>query len=209
MFVGIYWLDERLEKQIDDIIAAVKDFDLGWDAVDTISVGNEDVHRGEKTPSEVIDFVSRAKTQLRDAGYQGPVVHVDSQDRILANPELCSEAAGDYIAANIHPFFNAHNTAEHAGDFVLDQIGLLHQCGMSKRRRRDNVRVRATEVGWPKAGDANGIAVPSKDNQLTAIESIKSKEFDQLILFSAFDNKWMKDGPNTFNTEKFWGILDP
>ena len=209
VFVGIYWLDHRLDQQIADIVSGIEAAGAGWDPVDTISVGNEDVHRGEKTPGEVIAMVSDARMKLRKAGYQGPVVHVDSQDQFLANPELCSEAAGDYIAANIHPFFNAHNSAENAGEFVADQIELLRQCGASTRRRREDVRVRATEVGWPKAGSPNGIAVPSKDNQITAIESIKSQNFDQLILFSAFDNKWMKDGPNTFNTEKFWGILDP
>jgi exo-beta-1,3-glucanase (GH17 family) len=208
VFVGIYWLDERLDEQIQEVIDGVSSSGAGWDPVDTISIGNEDVHRGEKTPAEIITIVTEARNKLKAAGYNGPVVHVDSQDQILANPGLCGEGAGDYIAANIHPFFNGHNAAEDAGQFVEDQIELLRQCGAKARRKRAGFRVRAAEVGWPKAGDVNGIAIPSKENQRIALESIKSKNLNDLILFSAFDNKWMKDGPNTFGTEKFWGILD-
>lgn len=208
VFVGIYWLDERLDEQIQAVIDGVNESGASWDPVDTISIGNEDVHRGEKTPGEIIAIVTQAKNKLRAAGYNGPVVHVDSQDQILANPELCGEGAGDYIAANIHPFFNSHNAAEDAGQFVADQIELLRQCGAQARRKRDGFRVRATEVGWPKAGGANGIAVPSKENQRIALESIQSQNLDEVILFSAFDHKWMKDTPNTFGAEKFWGILD-
>lgn len=208
VFVGLYWLDERFDDQIQAIVDAVADSGIGWDAVDTVSIGNEDVHRREKTPGEIIAYVQRAKGRLSEAGYNGPVVHVDSQDSILANPELCSEDAGDYIAANVHPFFNDHTPADQAGQFVRDQLELLRSCGASKRRRRSDVRVRVAEVGWPKNGDPNGEAVPGKANQRVALESIKNAAADHLIFFSAFDHKWMKDGPTTFNTEQHWGILD-
>ena len=208
VFIGIYWLDERLDEQIQAIVDGVNAAGAGWGPVDAISIGNEDVHRGEKSVAEVIGFVQAAKTKLRAAGYNGPVVHVDSQDVFLANPELCSEAAGDYIAANVHPFFNDQTTAEKAGDFVQGQIDLLRQCGASQRSRRDDVQVRVAEVGWPKSGEANGAAVPGKANQQVAIESIKNMASDHIIFFSAFDNKWMKDTPATFGTEQYWGILD-
>jgi exo-beta-1,3-glucanase (GH17 family) len=208
VFVGLYHLDERFEGELQDIISHIDAVGAGWDPVDTISIGNEDVHRGSKTPGEVIAYVQRARTKLRDVGYHGPVVHVDSQNEVLANPELCSEEAGDYIAANVHPFFNDHTTAEQAGDFVEMQIEMLRQCGASKRRRRKDVRVRVAEVGWPKDGHPNGDAIPSKENQIVALASIKSKNFEGVIFFSAYDHKWMQDGPTTFNTEKFWGILD-
>jgi exo-beta-1,3-glucanase (GH17 family) len=208
VFVGLYFLDDRFDSQITDIISHVAAVGAGWDIVDTISVGNEDVHRGAHSPGEVIGYVQAARARFRGAGYNGPVVHVDSQNEVLANPELCSEAAGEYIAANVHPFFNSQTDAHQAGDFVAGQIEMLRNCGANQRRRRQDVRVRVVEVGWPKSGDPNGFAVPSKENQIAALESIKSKGFDSVILFSAYDHEWMQDGPGTFNTEKFWGILD-
>jgi exo-beta-1,3-glucanase (GH17 family) len=208
VFMGVYWLDSRLPTEIQAIINAIQSSGAGWDIVDTISVGNEDVHRGEKTPDQIFDAVSSARKQLQAAGYDGPVVHVDSQEAILANIDLCSQSAGDYIAANIHPFFNSQTSADQAGDFVQGQIDLLKQCGAAKRRRRGDIRVRVTETGWPKNGDANGVAIPSKDNQNTAVGSIKSKIASDIIMFSAFNNYWMQDDATTFNTEHYWGLLD-
>jgi exo-beta-1,3-glucanase (GH17 family) len=208
VFMGVYFLDERLTEEIQTIINAVKSSGSSWDAVDTISVGNEDVHRGEKTSSQIFDAIAQSGSQLQAAGYNGPIVHVDSQEAILAHPGLCSHEAGDYIAANVHPFFNSQTSADQAGDFVQGQIDLLKQCGMAKRHRRDGVRVRVTETGWPKNGDTNGVAVPSKDNQRAAVDSIKSTIADDVIMFSAFNNYWMKDGASTFNTEHYWGLLD-
>jgi exo-beta-1,3-glucanase (GH17 family) len=114
--------------------------------------------------------------------------------------------AGDYIAANIHAFFNPQTPANQAGDFVANQVDALQQCGASHRRK--NVRVRVTETGWPKEGEANGAAIPGKANQNAAIASIKRKLGNDVFLFSAFNNYWMKNNPSTFGAEHFWGVLD-
>jgi exo-beta-1,3-glucanase (GH17 family) len=207
VFMGVYWLDNRLSSEVQAIINEVESSGSGWDRIDTISIGNEDVHRREKTPGQIYDAVFTAKNQLRAAGYTGPVVHVDSQEAILANPDLCGERAGDYIAANVHPFFNAQTSADQAGDFVQKQIDLLKQCGAASHYRHSERRVRVTETGWPKNGDANGAAIPSKANQNVALDSIKSKIANDVIIFSAFNNYWMRDDSTTFNTEHYWGLL--
>ena len=64
-----------------------------------------------------------------------------------------------------------------------------------------------TESGWPSAGDANGKAVPSVRNQQVAVESLKGTFKDNLILYSAFNNLWMKDSGATFGAERFWGVM--
>ena len=207
LFLGAYHLDASLPAQVQTIINAAR-ASGGWSRVDTISIGNEDVHRGEKTPAQIFASVGIAKAQLRLAGYHGPVVHVDSQDAILAHPSLCSHLAGDYIAANIHAFFNPETTADQAGDFVANQVNLLQQCGTANHKGAKNVRVRVTETGWPKNGQKNGVAVPSKSNQNAAVASIKRKFANDLFFFSAFNNYWMKNDASTFDTEHYWGMLD-
>lgn len=205
VFLGVYWLDDRLGSQLQTIVEAIKVNGNNWGLVDSIAIGNEDVHRGGSA-MQVAGAVTKSRFVLRASGYRGPIVHVDSQDAILANPLLCTRAAGDYIAANIHAFFNPNTPAEQAGEFVSGQVDALRACGAG--RKRGNVRVRVTETGWPKDGVANGAAVPSKDNQLKAIASIKAKMGNDVFLFSAFNNYWMRDGPATFNAEHYWGILD-
>jgi exo-beta-1,3-glucanase (GH17 family) len=203
--LSAFFLDNRLVPDLNTIAAAGQAH--GWDTVDTITVGNEDVNKGAASVGQVIASVATARNILRAAGYNGPIVHVDTQNAILANPELCGHAAGDYIAANIHPFFNPNTPAEQAGSFVSGQVQALQQCGSTSWKRR-NTRVRVMETGWPKGGEANGAAVPSKSNQQTAISSIKKALGSDVFLFSAFNNYWMKNDASTFNTEHFWGIFD-
>jgi exo-beta-1,3-glucanase (GH17 family) len=206
VFLGVYWLDGRLGDELRTIVDAIRDNDNNWGIVDSIAIGNEDVHRGEQTPTGIFRAIAKSRVVLRLGGYRGPIVHVDSQDAILNNPQLCSRLAGDYIAANIHAFFNPNTPADQAGDFVANQVDALRACGAGKKRR--NVRVRVTETGWPKEGLPNGAAIPSKENQLTAIASIKAKLGNDVFLFSAFNNYWMHNDPSTFNAEHYWGILD-
>lgn len=204
--LGAYFIDPgRLPGGLMEIIKAGKR--NGWGSVDTITIGNEDVNRGEMSPAGIVAAIATARIMLRPAGYRGPIIHVDTQNAILDHPILCSRHAGDYIGANIHAFFNSQTSADQAGDFVAGQVDALRQCGSTSWKRRD-VRVRVMETGWPKAGEANGAAVPSKSNQNAAIASIRRKLSNDVFLFSAFNNYWMKNSAGTFNTEHFWGMLD-
>jgi exo-beta-1,3-glucanase (GH17 family) len=206
VFLGVYDISPMaVPGQIRTIVSAAYQ-NGGWGNVDAVSIGNEDVQRGA-SPGQVIAAVNQARAMLRPAGYGGAIVHVDTQNAILAHPELCGHVAGDYIAANIHAFFNPNTPADHAGDFVAGQVDALRQCGSTSWKRR-SVRVRVAETGWPKAGEANGMAVPGKSYQQAAIASIKSKLSSDVFLFSAFNNYWMKDSAGTFNAEHFWGTLD-
>jgi exo-beta-1,3-glucanase (GH17 family) len=204
VFLGAFYLDGQLAGDLQSMIAQVNG---EWGLVDTIGIGNEDVNKGSASVGQVLDAISLARSTLNGAGYKGPIVHVDTQNAILANPELCSHRAGDYIAANIHAFFNPNTPASQAGEFVAGQVDALRRCGSTSWKRRD-VRVRVTETGWPTDGNANGAAVPSKANQQAAIASIKRALGKDVVLFSAFNNYWMRNSAGTFNTEHFWGMFN-
>jgi exo-beta-1,3-glucanase (GH17 family) len=204
VFLGAFFLDGRLAGDLQSMISQVNG---EWGLIDTVGIGNEDVNKGSASVGQVLDAISLARGTLNGAGYKGPIVHVDTQNAILANPELCSHRAGDYIAANIHAFFNPNTPASQAGDFVAGQVDALRACGSTSWKRRD-VRVRVTETGWPTDGNANGAAVPSKANQQAAIASIKRALGKDVVLFSAFNNYWMRNSAGTFNTEHFWGMFN-
>jgi exo-beta-1,3-glucanase (GH17 family) len=195
VFAGIFNV-AQVDTEIQTLIAAAKS---SWDSIDTVSIGNEVVNAGGNAAS-VVAAVNSARTQLRAAGYNGPVVTVDTFIALINHPELCQ--ASDYAAANCHAFF-AGVDASSAGSYVSQQAAAVAKaCGGKKTV--------ITESGWPHQGGANGQAVPSKPNQQAAIGSLKSSfssNPSDLILFTAFDELWKDDNANTFGAEKFYGFL--
>jgi exo-beta-1,3-glucanase (GH17 family) len=193
IFLGVYNIAD-VASEVQSIISAVSS---DWSIVDTISIGNELVNQGTAA-STVVAAINTARSLLTAAGYTGPVVTVDTFNAIIANPELCE--ASDYAAANCHAFFDSTSTASNAGNYVSEQAARVKEaCGGKK--------VVITESGWPWKGDSNGAAVPSVENQQTAIASIKSKFDKDIILFSAYDDGWKKNFEGSFNCEQYWGFL--
>ncbi|KAL5333043.1 glycoside hydrolase superfamily [Aspergillus crustosus] len=195
VFTGVYDL-QNLHASLQMIIDAARP-DLS--ILHTVSIGNELLNRGQNSVGDVTNAVRDARGYLRAQGYNGPVVTVDTFSKIFEHPDLCH--ASDYCAANCHSFFDAYQTPEKAGAYVRNIArGLSSMTGK---------RTIITESGWPHAGQQNGKAVPSPENQRRAIESLR-KEFwndhDDLVLFSAFDDAWKLDNQWTFGAEKFWGI---
>lgn len=194
LFLGIFDINS-VEAQAATIIAAVKG---DWSSIDTVSVGNEIVNGGGSVDA-VVAAVNTARTTLRGAGYNGPVVTVDTFVAMIAHPELCQ--CSDYAAANAHAFFDGGVAAGNAGQFVLEQSQrVASACGGKK--------VVITESGWPWQGATNGAAVPSKENQKAAIDSIKSKFSENIILFTAFDDLWKQNNAATHGAECYWGFVE-
>lgn len=195
---GLFSLDN-----LGDQVATLTDgIESDWSNVDTVSVGNELVNNGQASPQQIQDALTAARQLLSSAGWTGPVVTVDTFVAALAHPELC--ASSDYCAVNIHPFFDPNTPAEQAGTFVLNMVQALRT-----KLGNPSARVRVTESGWPWQGSANGQAVPGVDQQAAAISSIQSAFADNpedVVLFSAFNDRWKAAAPETFYAEQFWGM---
>ncbi|KAF1987601.1 glycoside hydrolase family 17 protein [Aulographum hederae CBS 113979] len=197
VFAGVYDL-KSVSEETQELIDAVNAAEGGWDNIDTVSIGNEDINRGAATVSAVISATNSARGQLRAAGWTGPIVHVETFNQYLANPEIC--AISDYAAANCHAFFDPTVRAEFAGEYVWGQaLRVALACGGKP--------VTITESGWPWNGETDGLAVPSRENQEKAVASLKRVFKSNLVLFSAFNDPWKVDQPGTFNAEKYWGFL--
>ncbi|OJJ40343.1 hypothetical protein ASPWEDRAFT_102180, partial [Aspergillus wentii DTO 134E9] len=198
VFAGIFNLEgfpDSLETIMD---AAAGD----WSPFHTIAIGNELVNGKHNSAEEVVQAVHTARGRLRDAGYEGPVVTVDTFSVMLKHPELCH--ASDYCAANCHAFFDANQTPEKAGAYARKQAKQVSDAAGGKKTL-------ITESGWPHGGQPNGAAIPSKENQQKAISSLRETFGDNgdLVLFTAFDDGWKEDNQWTFGAEKFWGIQNP
>ncbi|KAK4549030.1 hypothetical protein LTR36_007486 [Oleoguttula mirabilis] len=194
VFAGVYDVTQ-VDSEVQDIIDAAKG---NWNSIHTVAIGNEGVNNNVYTVAEVVSAIGAARSKLQSAGYTGNVVTVDTFVAVIANPELCQ--ASDYAAANCHAFFDGSVTAQDAGKFVLGQAQRVSAaCG-----GKDTI---ITESGWPSQGDTNGQAVPSEQNQIDAINSLKSAFSSNIVLFSAFNDYWKQNNAGTYAAEQYWGIM--
>ncbi|KHO01140.1 cell wall glucanase [Metarhizium album ARSEF 1941] len=197
LFLGI-WNPSAVEDETSKIISGVNG---DWDTVHTVSVGNERVNNGETSPQDMIRSMNKARCILRAAGYDGPVVTVDTFTAALAHPELCDES--DYCAVNAHAFFDSTIAAPQSGKWLRDTVSRLESTIDA------NKKVVVAETGWPVQGATNGLAVPGLSNQKAALDSIKNEFADRpgdVILFSAFNDLWKQKNIATFDADQFWGI---
>jgi exo-beta-1,3-glucanase (GH17 family) len=194
LFLGVFNIN-KLQEECETMISAV---DGDWSIVNAVSVGNELVNAGAASVGQVTAAIEQVRKTLKAAGYNGPVVTVDTMVAMKNHPELCH--ASDFCAINCHAFFDGNVLPDGAGDFVQMWSDMVSQAANGKP-------VVVTETGWPTQGEANNKAVPSKENQAAAIESIRLKRDKNVIVFNAFNDLWKKNRPGTFNAEQFWGIF--
>lgn len=109
--------------------------------------------------------------------------------------------AVDYIFAHFHPYWEGISI-DSAVSFIQEKYDSLHSLYPSKK-------IVIGETGWPSAGDAQGGAIPSLENQGRFINEFvpwaKQQSID-FYLFEAFDEKWktMNEG----EVGEHWGIHD-
>jgi exo-beta-1,3-glucanase (GH17 family) len=198
IFAGIYniWDDAAFATELKTMISAANG---DWSRFNTIAIGNEVVNGGKLAASAVAGKVATAKSTLQAAGYSGPIVAVDTLVAVIANPVLCDSS--DYVAVNAHAFFDANVVASNAGTWLLEQMQRVSSvCGGKE--------VVISETGWPTQGSTNGAAVPSIENQKSAIGSIKQTVTSKVVYLSAFNDMWKTNSADTFNAEQFWGICN-
>ncbi|MCJ1282798.1 hypothetical protein MMC26_002124 [Xylographa opegraphella] len=193
LFLGIFDINS-IQSEVQTIAKAING---DWSLVQTVSVGNELVNSGGASVGAVVAAISTARTMLKAAGYNGPVVTVDTMVAMQSNPELCT--ASDFCAINCHAFFDSNTQASGAGAFVQGWIEKVSEAANGKLTI-------VTETGWPSQGNANGAAVPSSQNQQTALSSIQSTVSSNVILYSAFNTMWKTNTAATFNAEQYWGM---
>jgi len=199
LMAGIYDLS-TLSSEISTIVSAANG---DWSSFHTIVIGNELVNSGTASASAVVAAISTARGFLTAAGYSGYVVTVDTLVAMRSNPSLCD--ASDYCAANSHPFFDGNTAAENSGSFLTTQIPTL-----AAVLSNPNQKIVITETGWPWCGETNGVAVPSPENQASAISSIKASFSDNqesVMLFTAFNDYWKTNDASQFEAEQYWGFL--
>lgn len=192
LFVGIFDIKD-IKSGVDSLAKQVKSAGK-WDDIDTVSIGNELVNSGQAKPNQIGEYVKEGKEALKNAGYNGPVVSVDTFIAVINNPDLCKHS--DYMAVNAHAYFDGNVEASDSGKWLMEQVERVYSACKGQKSK-----VRVTESGWPSKGNSQGKAVPSKENQKSAIHSIEEKCGNDVILFSAYNDLWKSQ-----ENQKYWGI---
>ncbi|KAH6668587.1 glycoside hydrolase superfamily [Plectosphaerella plurivora] len=198
LFLGLFEL-ANIEQQVQHIVDSVKG---DWGIVDTVSVGNELKNNGAAQIPALLEALKKTRSLLRASGYGGPVVNVDTFVAVLEHPVLCDES--DYCAMNLHPFFDGNVPAPDSGKFVARMVKEVRSKLANKSQR-----IVVTEIGWPWKGSNNGLCHPGIKEQRQALDSIRgyySKNPQDVILFSGFNDPWKPSEPATFYAEPYWGI---
>ncbi|ODV59403.1 glycoside hydrolase family 17 protein, partial [Ascoidea rubescens DSM 1968] len=196
LFAGIFHITD-IQSQASLLIDAVKSSSRGWNAIYTVSIGNELVNNGAASTGQIKSAIDSVRSILSSAGYTGPVVSVDTLVAVKNNVALCEYS--DYIAVNCHPFFDGKVKPSECGSWLKSQVNeVFEKCGSSKS-------VFIAETGWPHSGQSIGVSVPSSENQQTCIASIKETLGSSVTLFSQYNDYWKDPGP--FGVEQAWGMF--
>ncbi|KAK6454843.1 cell wall endo-beta-1,3-glucanase [Scheffersomyces xylosifermentans] len=168
---------------------------------DSIFIGNEVLYRKDKTPQQLVEYISDVKDFLLTLGYNIPVG--TSEIGSLVTEEILS--ACDIVGANIHPFFSGDSVVNGSSwtfDFLKYQIEPLNV---------KNTTIIITEVGWPSGGGGYHKAIASIPNLKYLLSEFLCAAREQgygYYFFEAFDEPWKKifySGKDKWETD--WGIF--
>ena len=195
------WIDSNGVDSLDSSLQALITYGQtnGWDIFDFITVGNEAINSGYCSVFDLINKIASVKSQLQSAGYPGEITTSEPPVTFLKNPELCISSDIDFVGINAHSYFDIYASAESSGTFVKGQLQLTQNACGSKT-------VSITETGYPSQGIQNGGNIPSKANQLIAVQAIFNELGNDVTILSAFDDFWKN--PGKYGIEQYFGISD-
>lgn len=197
VFIDGNGICSNTEKQVSEIISWAQQGNH-WSSIELLVIGNEALTNNFVSAPELASFMAKSKTRLRAAGYAAAITTAEPSAAILAQHASTLCPVLDVVGANIHPFFNSGTCAEDAGDFVANQLNdLARVCPGGGKPTL------CLETGWPSSGKPNGRAVPGKEQQRRAIESIMRKAGGRSAVFSYGDDGWKNPGP--LGVERWWG----
>ncbi|HMP29256.1 MAG TPA: glycosyl hydrolase family 17 protein, partial [Saprospiraceae bacterium] len=163
--------------------------------VDIAAVGNEVLYRKDLTESELLDFISMAKSQIKNV----PVGYVDAYYEFVDHPEISDLC--DMILCNCYPYWEGTDF-EHS----LAHMQSMYDQAKSAAKGKPVI---ITETGWPSQGEGLKNALPSEEYALQYFINTQLWAADEdidIFYFSSFDESWKVGAEGTVGA--YWGIWD-
>jgi len=135
-----------------------------------------------------------------------PVTTNDTWYQLMLHPEVMAEC--DVIMANFYPFWEPYWHDGDGGVSIDKAMQALHYNYHNLCNAAEGKEVIIGEVGWPSAGDPNGVAIPSLDNAAffwfnfaswAQVENVK------YFYFEGFDEAW-KEPYEPCGVGDHWGL---
>ena len=187
------WLGDDPKANEQEVTNLIELANKGF--VDIAAVGNEVMYRGDLSESELLDFIYKAKSAIKNV----PVGYVDAYYEFTDHPAIT--AACDVVLANCYPFWEGCD----------QEYSLLYMKDMFQRavKAANGKKVIISETGWPDQGTNLKGAFPSKENAMKYFINTQqwSREEDiEIFYFSSFDESWKVGAEGDVGA--YWGIWD-
>ncbi|KAF7188831.1 putative glucan endo-1,3-beta-glucosidase eglC [Pseudocercospora fuligena] len=168
----------------------------GKDWILAISVGSEDLYRGDTTASTLAQQIYDVRGMVRAMGVEAEVGHVDTWTAWVdgANDEVTK--ACDFVGMDGYPYWQ--------GSSIDDAYNVFFQSYTDVKNHVQSIGsgawVWVTETSWPVTGDNYGSAVPSVANAQKYWRSVACEMFNEgHVFWYAYQD--YKDSPS-------FGIFD-
>jgi len=151
----------------------------GHDWIVAISVGSEDLYRGDTTASTLAQQINDVRDMVRAMGVTQDVGHVDTWTAWVDSANTDVIKACDFVGNDAYPYWQGSTIDSSSGTFwdAMNQV----------RDVVNNVKpgtwVWITETGWPVNGSSFGSSVPSTANAQTYWKSVACAAFEQAHTF--------------------------
>jgi len=163
------------------LLSAVQTYGVDW--LVAVTVGSEDLYRGDTTASALAQQIYDVRGMLStvNGGSAIQVGHVDTWTEWVAdNDEVIT--ACDFIATDGYPYYQ--NTESNS----IDEASTLFWTSMDQVRARvnsvhPNAWVWISETGWPTAGDQENEAVASVENAAAYWSTVACEAFEEAHTF--------------------------
>lgn len=208
VFAGA-WLDgnqENDEKEIQGLITLANKID-----VDGLIVGNEYYlrHRQAQDISYLLKQITKVREGIKNKSIPITTAEVSGlmfnwENTVPKIDPLYQKIIDeiDFVLVHIYPFWDS-KTIKGAAALTVNQYKAIQKI---MNDRYGNKRVMIGETGWPSAGERNGLATPSLENQRRySYEFLLLAEQEKVdfMYFDAFDELWKTEEPGLVGQN--WG----
>ncbi|KAK5136659.1 hypothetical protein LTR08_002312 [Meristemomyces frigidus] len=178
ILVGVWTEDAaHYTAEKNALTAAIDAHGSAW--IIAISVGSEDLYRGDTTASALAQQIYDVRGMVGALGVTTQVGHVDTWTAWVNDTNKAVITASDFIGLDSYPYFqnaaigDAYNTFWDSVTATRNQVNAVSP----------GKWVWVTETGWPVSGPNYGAAVASVKNAQTYWRSVACATFQSTHVF--------------------------
>jgi len=173
LLVGVWAEDDtHFEAEKQALLEAIQQHGHDW--IVAVSVGSEDLYRGDTTASKLATQIYDVRGMIGSLGAgHKKVGHVDTWTAWVDGANAAVIEAVDFLGMDGYPYFQ--NVSIHNGHAKNAFWESMH----ATRAVAQGKKVWLTETGWPVSGSDMGPAVPSVKNAHTYWKEVACQLFKE------------------------------